>query len=164
MDLLTPSIGLIFWTGLVFILLVLILKKWAWKPILNAINERETTIANALNQVKLAKQEMKDLKADNERIIREAKLERERILKEARDIKEKIVGDAKDIAQAEASKMIDQARNSIAAEKNAAMADIKKQIGELSVNIAETILKQKLDNEPAQSKLVEEMLNKTNLN
>jgi len=164
MDLLTPSIGLIFWTGLVFLLLVFILGKWAWKPIISSINKRETDIANALNQVKLAKKEMEDLKADNERIIREAKLERERILKEARDIKEKIVGEARDVAKEEGAKMIEQARQSIASEKSAAMADIKNQIGKLSVSIAETILQNKLSDDNAQNQLVEEILNKTNLN
>lgn len=117
-----------------------------------------------LTKVKLAKAEMENLKADNERIIREAKIERDAILKEAREIKDKIVGEAKDAAKTEGDKMIEQARQTITAEKNAAMADIKSQIGELSVNIAESILKQKLDNNDAQNQLVENILNKSNLN
>ncbi|AQX06899.1 F0F1 ATP synthase subunit B [Elizabethkingia meningoseptica] len=164
MDLLTPSIGNIFWTTVVFLILVILLGKFAWKPILSAINTRETNIVDALNQVKLAKAEMENLKADNERIIREAKIERDAILKEAREIKDKIVGEAKDAAKAEGDKLIEQARQTITAEKNAAMADIKSQIGELSVNIAESILKQKLDNNDAQNQLVENILNKSNLN
>ncbi|MCL1674206.1 F0F1 ATP synthase subunit B [Elizabethkingia meningoseptica] len=164
MDLLTPSIGNIFWAALVFVILLLLLGKFAWKPILSAINTRETNIVDALNQVKLAKAEMENLKADNERIIREAKIERDAILKEAREIKDKIVGEAKDAAKAEGDKLIEQARQTITAEKNAAMADIKSQIGELSVNIAESILKQKLDNNDAQNQLVENILNKSNLN
>ncbi|AKH93414.1 F0F1 ATP synthase subunit B [Elizabethkingia anophelis] len=164
MDLLTPSIGNIFWTTVVFLILVILLGKFAWKPILSAINTRETNIVDALNQVKLAKAEMENLKADNERIIREAKIERDAILKEAREIKDKIVGEAKDAAKTEGDKMIEQARQTITAEKNAAMADIKSQIGELSVNIAESILKQKLDNNDAQNQLVENILNKSNLN
>ncbi|AQW98374.1 F0F1 ATP synthase subunit B [Elizabethkingia anophelis] len=164
MDLLTPSIGNIFWTTVVFLILVILLGKFAWKPILSAINTRETNIVDALNQVKLAKAEMENLKADNERIIREAKIERDAILKEAREIKDKIVGEAKDAAKTEGDKMIEQARQTIIAEKNAAMADIKSQIGELSVNIAESILKQKLDNNDAQNQLVENILNKSNLN
>jgi F-type H+-transporting ATPase subunit b len=163
MDLLTPSIGNIFWTTVVFLILVILLGKFAWKPILSAINTRETNIVDALNQVKLAKAEMENLKADNERIIREAKIERDAILKEAREIKDKIVGEAKDAAKTEGDKMIEQARQTINAEKNAAMADIKSQIGELSVNIAESILKQKLDNNDAQNQLVENILNKSNL-
>jgi len=164
MDLLTPSIGNIFWTTVVFLILVILLGKFAWKPILSAINTRETNIVDALNQVKLAKAEMENLKADNERIIREAKIERDAILKEAREIKDKIVDEAKDAAKAEGDKLIEQARQTITAEKNAAMADIKSQIGELSVNIAESILKQKLDNNDAQNQLVENILNKSNLN
>lgn len=164
MDLLTPSIGNIFWTTVVFLILVILLGKFAWKPILSAINTRETNIVDALNKVKLAKAEMENLKADNERIIREAKIERDAILKEAREIKDKIVGEAKDAAKTEGDKMIEQARQTIIAEKNAAMADIKSQIGELSVNIAESILKQKLDNNDAQNQLVENILNKSNLN
>ncbi|AIL44596.1 F0F1 ATP synthase subunit B [Elizabethkingia anophelis] len=164
MDLLTPSIGNIFWTTVVFLILVILLGKFAWKPILSAINTRETNIVDALNQVKLAKAEMENLKADNERIIREAKIERDAILKEAREIKDKIVGEAKDAAKTEGDKMIEQARQTITTEKNAAMADIKSQIGELSVNIAESILKQKLDNNDAQNQLVENILNKSNLN
>ncbi|MCT4305601.1 ATP synthase F0 subunit B [Elizabethkingia anophelis] len=164
MDLLTPSIGNIFWTTVVFLILVILLGKFAWKPILSAINTRETNIVDALNQVKLAKAEMENLKADNERIIREAKIERDAILKEAREIKDKIVGEAKDAAKTEGDKMIEQARQTIIAEKNAAMVDIKSQIGELSVNIAESILKQKLDNNDAQNQLVENILNKSNLN
>lgn len=164
MDLLTPSIGNIFWAAFVFVILLLLLGKFAWKPILSAINTRETNIVDALNQVKLAKVEMENLKADNERIIREAKIERDAILKEAREIKDKIVGEAKDAAKTEGDKMIEQARQTINAEKNAAMADIKAQIGTLSVNIAESILKQKLDNNDAQNQLVENILNKSNLN
>lgn len=164
MDLLTPSIGNIFWTAVVFLLLVVLLKAFAWKPILSAIKTREDNIQDALNQAKLAKKEMEDLKADNERIIREAKIERDSILKEARDIKERIVGEAKDIAKAEGDKIIESAKQTIEAEKNAAMSDIKNQIGALSVNIAESILKQKLEKTEAQNELVQNYLNKSNLN
>lgn len=131
---------------------------------MDALNEREVTIVDSLNQAKLARQEVQNLKAENENIIREAKIERDNILKEAREIKERIVGEAKSIAQTEADKIIEQARQSIQAEKTAAMADIKNQIGALSVTIAESILKQKLDNDGAQNALVENILNKSNLN
>lgn len=164
MDLLTPAVGNIFWTAVVFVILLLLLSKFAWKPILSAVNERETNIIDALNQAKLAKKEMEALKADNERIIRDAKIERDAILKEAREIKDRIVGEAKDIAKMEGDKMIASARETILAEKNAAMADIKSQIGALSVSIAESILKQKLDNSDAQNALVENYLNNNNLN
>lgn len=164
MDLLTPSIGNIFWTAVVFILLVVLLKAFAWKPILNAVNQREVTIIDALNQAKLAKLEMAQLKEDNERILREARAERDGILKEAREMKDKIVNEAKDSAKVEGEKMIAAARQSIETEKNAAMADIKNQIGSLSVSIAEIILREKLDNNGAQNALVENILNKSNLN
>lgn len=164
MDLLTPSIGNIFWTAVVFILLVVLLKAFAWKPILNAVNQREVTIIDALNQAKLAKLEMAQLKEDNERILREARAERDGILKEAREMKDKIVNEAKESAKVEGEKMIAAARQSIETEKNAAMADIKNQIGSLSVSIAESILREKLDTNGAQNTLVENILNKSNLN
>lgn len=158
------SSGLFIIQSVVFLVLLFVLGKFAWKPILNAINEREVSIQDALNQAQLARDEMKNLKAENENIIREAKAERDAILKEAREIKEKIVAEAKDAAKSEGDKMIDQARQSIQAEKSAAMADIKSQIGALSVNIAENILQQKLDSSEAQNALVENYLNKSNLN
>lgn len=164
MDLLTPSIGNIFWTAVVFILLVVLLKAFAWKPILNAVNQREVTIIDALNQAKLAKIEMSQLKEDNESILREARAERDGILKEAREMKDKIVNEAKESAKVEGDKMIAAARQSIETEKNAAMADIKNQIGSLSVSIAESILKEKLNTNDSQNALVENILNKSNLN
>ncbi len=158
------SSGLFIIQSVIFLILLLVLRKFAWKPIMDSINEREVTIVDSLNQAKLAKQEVQNLKAENEHIIREAKIERDNILKEAREIKDRIVNEAKDVAKAEGDKMIEQARQSIQAEKSAAMSDIKNQIGALSVNIAEQILKQKLDNDGAQNALVENILNKSNLN
>ena len=158
------SSGLFIIQSVVFIILLLVLRKFAWKPIMDAVNEREVTIIDSLNQAKLAKQEVQNLKAENENIIREAKVERDNILKEAREIKDRIVGEAKNLAKAEGDKMIEQARQSIQAEKAAAMSEIKNQIGTLSVTIAESILKQKLDNDGAQNALVENILNKSNLN
>ena len=159
-----PGIGLLFWMTLTFLILLFLLAKFAWKPILSAINEREVTIVDSLNQAKLAKQEVENLKAENEIIIREAKVERDQILKEARDIRDRIVSEAKGLAKTEADKMIESARQTIQAEKSAAVSDIKSQIGTLSVNIAESILKQKLDNDGAQDALVANILNTSNLN
>lgn len=158
------SSGLFIIQSIIFLILLFVLGKFAWKPILKSIDERETSIIDALNQAKLAKQEMAQLKEDNERILREARAERDGILKEARDMKDKIVNQAKDSAKVEGEKMIEAARQSIQTEKNAAMADIKTQIGTLSVNIAESILKEKLNNDGAQNALVENILNKSNLN
>ncbi len=158
------SSGLFIIQTVIFLVLLFILGKFAWKPILTAINEREVTIVDSLNQAKLAREEVQNLKAENDHIIREAKIERDAILKEAREIKDKIVGEAKDSAKSEGEKMIEQAKQTIAAEKSAALSDVKNQIGALSVSIAEQLLKQKLDNADAQNALVENMINQTNLN
>lgn len=164
MELLTPAIGNIFWTAIVFLALVFLLGKFAWGPILKAVNDREISIVDAINQAKLARKEMEELKADNDRIIREAKVERDAILKEARELKDKIVTEAQTLAKEEGVKLIEQARQTIQVEKSAAMEDIKNQIGALSVGIAEQILRQKLDNTDAQNTLVENYLNNSNQN
>lgn len=158
------SSGLFIIQTIIFLILLFVLHKYAWKPILEAVNEREISIVDSLNQAKLARKEVENLSAENESIIRAAKVERDAILKEAREIKDRIVGEAKDVAKVEGDKMIEHARQSIQAEKTAAMAEIKNQIGSLSVNIAESILKQKLDNSAAQNTLVEDYLNQSNLN
>ena len=158
------SSGLFIIQSVIFLIVLFVLHKFAWKPIMDAVNEREVTIVDSLNQAKLAKEEVQNLKAENEMIIREAKMERDNILKEAREIKERIVTEAKDIAKTEGDKMIEQARQSIQAEKAAAMSDIKNQIGVLSVNIAESILQDKLSTDGAHNALVENYLNKSNLN
>lgn len=164
MDLLTPSVGNIFWTAVVFLILLILLAKFVWKPILGAVGERQASIQDALNQAVLARKEMEALKADNEKIMREAKMERDTILKEARELKDKIVLEAKEAAKVEGDKMIENARLNIEAEKAAAMADIKNQIGTLSVNIAESILKSQLNNPAAQEELVQSYLKNQNLN
>ena len=156
------SSGLFIIQSIIFLILLLVLSKVAWKPILTAVNDREVSIQDALNQAKLAREEMRTLQAENEHIIREAKMERDSILKEARDIREKMLAEAKEQAKIEGDKMIEAARQSIVAEKNAAMADIKTQIGALSINIAENILKQKLDNTEAQNQLIENYINQPN--
>ncbi len=158
------SSGLFIIHTAIFLALLFVLKKFAWKSIMDAIHEREVTIVDSLNQAKLARQEVQNLKTENDKFIREAKIERDAILKEAREIKDKIVNEAKDIAKAEGDKMIENAKQSIAAEKAAAMTDIKNQIASLSVNIAEEILKEKLAPSDAQNALVENILNKSNLN
>ena len=159
MELLTPAIGNIFWTAIVFLALVFLLGKFAWGPILKAVNDREISIVDAINQAKLARKEMEELKADNDRIIREAKIERDAILKEARELKDKIVTEAQTLAKEEGVKLIEQARQTIQVEKSAAMEDIKNQIGALSVGIAVQILRQLLVNTDAQNSLVENYLN-----
>ena len=158
------SFGLFIWQILIFVGLILLLKKYAWKPILDAVNEREDGIKNALLSAENARQEMQNLQADNQRILQEARIERDNLLKDAREMKDKIVADAKNEAQAQGLKMIEQAKVAIQSEKNAAMAELKLQVSTLSLSIAEKILKEELSNKEAQTKLVEKMLGDVKLN
>ncbi|HTG66958.1 MAG TPA: F0F1 ATP synthase subunit B [Flavobacterium sp.] len=156
--------GLFFWQILIFVGLILLLKKFAWKPILDAVNEREEGIKNALESAENARKEMQNLQADNQRILNEARAERDAMLKEAREMKEKMVADAKSEAQAQGLKMIEQAKAAIESEKNSAMAELKLQVSTLSLSIAEKLLKDELSNTEAQTKLVEKMLGDVKLN
>nr|WP_315154977.1 F0F1 ATP synthase subunit B [uncultured Flavobacterium sp.] len=158
------SFGLFIWQVLIFVGLILLLKKFAWKPILDAVNDREEGIKNALLSAANAKIEMQNLQADNQRILQEARLERDNMLKEAREMKEKMVDDAKNEAQAQGQKMIEQAKAAIESEKNAAMAELKLQVSTLSLSIAEKLLKEELSNKEAQTKLVEKLLGDVKLN
>ncbi|EJL62972.1 F0F1 ATP synthase subunit B [Flavobacterium sp. CF136] len=156
--------GLFFWQILIFVGLIFLLKKFAWKPILDAVNEREEGIKNALLSAENARQEMQNLQADNQRILNEARAERDAMLKEAREMKEKMITDSKNEAQAQGQKMIEQAKAAIESEKNAAMAELKSQVSTLSLSIAEKLLKEELSNKEAQTKLVEKMLGDVKLN
>ena len=158
------SLGLFFWQLLLFVGLILLLKKFAWKPILDAVNEREEGIKNALLSAENAKKDMQNLKADNEKLLAEARAERDMMIKEAREIKDKMISDAKTEAQVQGEKMIEQAKATIASEKNAAIADLKNQVSTLSLEIAEKVLKGELANKEAQTKLVETMLGDAKLN
>lgn len=158
------SIGLFFWMAVILIVLILLLVKFAWKPIMTSITAREQGIKDALASAEAARKEMHNLQADNQRILQEARAERDAMIKEAREIKEKMVADAKAEAQAEGAKMIEQAKASINAEKNAAMAELKSQVSGLSLEIAEKILKNELSNKEAQTSLVEKMLGEVKLN
>lgn len=158
------SLGLFFWQFLIFVGLIFLLKKFAWKPILDAVNEREEGIRNALLSAENAKKEMQNLKSDNEKLLAEARLERDTMMKEAREIKEKMINDAKTEAQTAGQKMIEQAKASIESEKNAALAELKAQVSTLSLDIAEKLLKDELSNKEAQTKLVEKMLGDVKLN
>ncbi|MFN4026069.1 MULTISPECIES: F0F1 ATP synthase subunit B [Flavobacterium] len=158
------SIGLFIMQTILFVGLIFLLKKFAWKPILDAVNEREEGIKNALLSAENAKKEMQNLKSDNEKLLAEARLERDVMIKEAREIKEKMINDAKTEAQVAGQKMIEQAKASIESEKNAAMAELKAQVSTLSLDIAEKLLKEELSNKEAQTKLVEKMLGDVKLN
>jgi F-type H+-transporting ATPase subunit b len=164
MDLVTPGLGLVFWTGLTFLILLLILRKFAWKPILGAVTEREDSIKNALAEADKARQEMQDINADNERILKEARAERDAMLKDARLIKNNMIEEAKDSAKTQANKIIEQAKATIENEKLSAIAEIKHQVANLSIDIAEKIVKDELSNKDKQLKIVEQMLGDAKLN
>jgi F-type H+-transporting ATPase subunit b len=155
---------LFFWQILIFVGLIFLLKKFAWKPILDAVNDREQGIKDALLSAENARQEMQNLQADNQRILNEARAERDAMLKEAREMREKMIADSKNEAQAQGQKMIEQAKAAIESEKNAAMAELKSQVSTLSLSIAEKLLKEELSNKESQTKLVEKMLGDVKLN
>ncbi len=158
------SIGLFFWQTVLFLALLFLLRKYAWKPILNAVNEREEGIKDALDSAENARREMENLQSDNQKLLNEARAERETMLKEARDIKNKMIEEAKDEAKQEANKMIAQAQASIQSEKKAAISDLKSQVANLSIEIAEKVVREELSNKDKQVKLVESMLGDTKLN
>ena len=157
------SIGLFFWQTIIFILLIFLLKKYAWKPILDAVNEREEGIKNALLSAEKAKEEMASLQSDNEETLKKARAERDSLLKEAREIKQQLIDDAKNEAQSEAKKIISQAQETIQNEKNAAIVDLKNQVAGLSIDIAEKVLKEKLSDDKAQMKLVKDLVKEVTL-
>lgn len=164
MELLSPSLGLVFWMTLCFVILFTLLKKMAWGPILKMIKERETNIQNAIESAEKAKEEMKVLQANNEKILQEARAERDALMKEARDIKESIIAEAKGKAKAEAEKITAIARQNIQNEKMAAITELKNQVATLSLEIAEKILKEELSSTDKQKTLVKALLDDVNLN
>ena len=164
MGLVSPNPGTIFWMLLIFSIVLFILRKFAWKPILIALKDREESIANALSAAEEAKKEVAGLKADNDRIIAEAIQEKNKILREAKDLKDKIVAEAKQKAMAEAAKSIELAQQQIQAEKTAAINDIKKQVAELSVMIAEKVIRKELASSAEQEKMVNGLVDEIKLN
>jgi F-type H+-transporting ATPase subunit b len=164
MGLITPDFGLLFWMLLAFSIVLYILKKYAWKPILNALKEREKTIEVALKSAEKAKTEMAKLQADNENILAEARLERDKLIKEARQMKDKLIEEAKIQAQVEGQKLIEAARLSIQSEKKAAIKEIKDQVAELSVQIAEKLMKDKLGDSTNQGQYIDKLLKDIKLN
>lgn len=164
MELVTPSIGLVFWTALAFICLLILLRKFAWKPILGAIHEREQFIDDALNKAELAKQEMARLTSQNEELMKQARAERDEILKEAKILKDSIVNEAKTSAQTEGAKLIEKARIEIENQKKVALAELKGQVSALSLEIAERVLRNQLDDKVKQQDLVNSLLKDVELN
>lgn len=164
MELITPSLGLLVWTTVIFLTVLFILSKFAWKPIINALKEREEFIENALSAAEKAKQEMAKLKADNEALLQEARIERDKILKTAQDTANALINEAKDKANAESARLLENARLQITNEKNAAMTEIKNLVANTSLQIAELILKKNLSDDAAQKQLLEQYLKEVNLN
>ncbi len=158
MELIYPGIGLVFWTIVIFGVLLFILGKFAWKPIINSLHEREQSIEDALRSAEKAQEEMKQLKADNEKMIQEAQQERNQILKEARARKDKLMNEARQEAEQQRRKILEMAKKEVRQEKDAAVDDLKKQLAGFSIDIAEKILREKLSGDKEQEKLVEKYL------
>lgn len=163
MNIVAPE-SLILWTTIIFIILLILLRKFAWKPILGAVRTRETSINDALAAAEKAKLEMQNLHADNEKLLQEARAEREAMMKEARELKAKMVADAKEEAKSQADKMVEQAQAAIESEKKAAIAEMKQQVASLSLQIAEKVIKHELSDSDKQLSLVNEMLGDAKLN
>lgn len=164
MRLVMPDTGLLIWMMITFLIVLILLRKFAWKPILKMIKEREDSIDSALKSAENAKLEMLALKSDNEKILAQARNERDTMMKDARDMKEQIVGEAKGKAKEEADKILTSAREAIQNEKMAAITELKNQVALLSVEIAEKILKRELSDENKQKDLLGDLLKDTKLN
>ncbi len=162
--LVSPDPGLFIWSTVAFLILFFLLSKFAWKPIVKALDERERSIEDALSKAEMAKAEMAKLINENEDLLKEARLERDSILKEAKEIKDQIINDAKDQAKTEGAKLIEKAKEEITNQKLAAMAEIKHQVSSLSLAIAEKVLRKQLDDHDKQQALVNDLLKEVKLN
>lgn len=158
MSLVTPAVGLMFWTCIIFVLLILVLKKFAWKPILSAVDQRNESISNSLLAAEKARDEIASLTANNEQIIAQAKLDRDALLKEAREMKNEIISKAKETATNEADKIISSAKEQITNEKMKALTELKNQVAAISIEMAEKVLGSELSNADAQKDLVNRAL------
>ncbi len=164
MELVKPAFGLLFWMCISFGIILFILKKFAWTPILNMLNEREVSIQKALDSAENARIAIRELQDNNERILQEARAERDLLLKDAREIREKMISDAKNIANKEGERLLKSARENIQNEKSAAITELKNQVATLSIEIAEKILKSELSSDEKQKTLVNTLLQDVNLN
>jgi F-type H+-transporting ATPase subunit b len=162
--LVSPDPGLFIWSTVAFLILFFLLSKFAWKPIVKALDERERSIEDALSKAEMAKAEMAKLISENEDLLKEARLERDSILKEAKEIKDQIINDAKDQAKTEGAKLIEKAQDEITNQKLAAMAEIKNQVSSLSLAIAEKVLRKQLEDQDKQQALVNDLLKEVKLN
>lgn len=164
MELLTPAIGLLFWMALVFGILVFFLKKFAWKPILSSLKEREDSIESALRMAEETRAEMAKLKSDNDKILAEARAERDKMIRDAKNITDKMIADAKERAVVEGNKIIADARDAIQQEKTAMVAQMKKDMASFSIEIAEKIIRRELADKKSQETLVSNLIAEARLN
>lgn len=161
MELVTPGIGLIFWQTVTFLIVLFLLSKFAWKPIMSALKEREKTIETALASAEQARAEMQQLKASNEALLQQARLERDAILKDAQEAANNIIGEARTKAITEADRIIANAKATIETEKQAALTELKNQVASLSIEIAEKVLRKQLSSDAAQKELVAQYINES---
>jgi F-type H+-transporting ATPase subunit b len=164
MELITPGVGLIFWTSLFFFIVLLLLRKFAWKPILDSVDERNRSIEQALQSAERAKTEMSRLKAENEALLAEARAERDKMLREAKAAADKLVSEAHDKATEEGQRLIKMAQEAIQSERMAALTEVKNQVANLSLTLAEKILRNQLGNTPAQEALIKDYMNDLKMN
>jgi|TARA_A200000159_G_scaffold157775_1_gene174280 F-type H+-transporting ATPase subunit b len=157
------SLGLFFWQSLIFIGLLFLLRKYAWGPILSAVNERESSIKDALASAEAARTEMESLQSDNQRILKEARAEKEAMLKEARSTRAELINTAKEDAHAEADKILTQAQEAIQNEKRAAINELREQVGSIAMDIAEKVLQKELENKDKQVQLIDQLIQNSDL-
>ena len=164
MELLSPGLGYFLWMLVAFLTVMIILRKFAWKPILKMLKDRETGIADALASAEMAKQEMANLKSENEALLQKAAEERTQLLKEAREAGDKIIAEAQQKAKTEYNRIVEDARLVIDQQKNQAMTDVKNRIGDLVIEVSEKILRKQLDNQSSQEALINDLIKDVKLN
>ncbi|MCM5529563.1 MAG: F0F1 ATP synthase subunit B [Chitinophagaceae bacterium] len=164
MELLLPGLGFFFWTLLAFVIVFLILKKFAWKPIISTLNEREKTIADSIESAERVKAEMAQMKSENELLMQKAREERSLILKEAKEVKDRIIAEAKEQAKAEANKIMIDAQAAIQAQKMAALTEVKNQVGKLVVEVSEKVLRRELSDKANQENYIQQLAEDVKLN
>ncbi len=158
MNLITPEFGLLFWQTVTFLVLLLLLSRFAWKPIMSSLREREETIEGALRSAELARQEMTKLRADNERLLDEARAERDAMMRKAQQTADAIVEEAKNKAATESNRIVESARAAIQSERQAAIDDIRRQVATLSVDIAEKVIRRQINGDTQQRQLVDQFV------
>jgi len=162
MELIKPDLGLLFWTALIFLTLFFVLKKFAWPPILSMLKEREAAISEALSAAEKAREEIKELHADNEKLLREARIQSDEILRRANEIRKETIGKAQNEAQKEYARLLENARLAIENEKKSAITELQNELAKLSIDIAEKILREKMKNKQQYDKMIEKTIQDVN--